>query len=270
MPVQRQERSYSVAAAEKALRVLDAFVTPPHQFTLTEVAHLAKVSTNQAFRLLQTLVGARYVVQEPVTRSYRLGPRLFGLVGALYSADPLLSAASDALTWAHRQTGETIAFFETDGEDIVCLDVRESDHPLLIAGSIGSRENTLHAGAVGKLVLSFQSEEAVNDYLHRRSPLETFTSRTPSTPEAVLAEIRTIRERGYSVSEEEIADGMYGTAAPVFDRTGRFAAIVNLSAPISRASPDLRDRHRDVMVEAARRISSHLGYRQLQRGGISA
>jgi DNA-binding IclR family transcriptional regulator len=267
---QQGERSYSVAAAEKALRVLDAFVNPPHRFSLTEVANLAGVSTNQAFRLLQTLVGAGYVVQDPETRSYRLGPHLFGLVGALYRGDALLAAASDVLTWVQEETGETVALMALDGDETVCVDVRESGHPLLVSAAIGSRAGDLHAGAVGKLILSTWSDERVAGLLANNTPLKRFTANTPVTADAVLAEIRTIRERGYSVSDEEIADGMYGIAAPIVDRTGRFTAALSLSAPVSRANPEQRIRHRDAIVEAGRRISSNLGFRPQQRGGISA
>jgi IclR family acetate operon transcriptional repressor len=267
---QQVERSYSVAAAEKALRVLDAFVNPPHRFNLTDIANLASVSTNQAFRLLQTLVGAGYVVQDPESRFYRLGPRLFGLVGALYRGDALLVAGTDVLTWAHRETGETVALIVPDGDETICLDVRESAHPLLVSATVGSRSSDLHTGAVGKLILSARPDGVIHDFLSRHVPLKRYTDKTPVTIDAVLAEVRAIRELGYSVSDEEIAEGMYGIAAPVLDRTGQFVAAVTLSAPITRANPDQRARHRDVMVEAGRRISMNLGFRAQQRGGVSA
>jgi DNA-binding IclR family transcriptional regulator len=133
------ERSYSVAAVEKALRVLTVFADSPHRFTLSEIAARAGVSTNQAFRLLQTLVGVGFAQHEVESRLYGLGSRVFGLVGALFHGDPLVVAAAEVLSWTFAETGETVALIAQDGDETICVDARESVHPLLVAASIGSR-----------------------------------------------------------------------------------------------------------------------------------
>jgi DNA-binding IclR family transcriptional regulator len=256
------ERSYRVAAVEKALLVLDAFAAPPHHFGLTELSGRTGLSTNQTFRLLQTLVAARFVRQEPESKLYSLGPRLFGLVRALFHGDELLLAAREALEWAQSRTGETVALIARDGEDgSVCVDVRESDHPLLVAASVGSRSPGLHAGAAAKILLAARDDEAVDRYLACHQPLARFTARTLTSPAAIRAEIETVRARGYAVSDEEVAEGMYGIAAPIRDRRGTVAGAITLSAPLARAGEVERTLHREAMVEAARRISTNLGYR---------
>jgi IclR family KDG regulon transcriptional repressor len=260
--IERPERTYSVAAVEKALRVLEVFAAPPHRFILTEVAARSGLSTNQAFRLLQTLTGAGYVRQEAETKVYCLGHRLFGLVGALFHGDALLVAAGDVLTWVHERTGETVALIVPDGEDTICVDVRESAHPLLVAATVGTRSNHFHAGAVGKLFLAARDDAAIDAYLAAHAPLRPLTDRTPVTAEAVRAEVRAARAQGYATSEEEVAAGMYGIAAPVRDRRGAVVAAITLSAPLSRASEAERCVHREVVVEAGRRVSGNLGYRE--------
>jgi DNA-binding IclR family transcriptional regulator len=229
---------------------------------LTEVAARTELSTNQAFRLLQTLAGAGYVRQETETKVYSLGHRLFGLVGALFHGDALLVAAGDVLTWVHERTGETVALVAADGDDTICLDVRESSHPLLVAATVGTRSNHFHAGAVGKVLLAAWDDEAIDAYLATHSPLRRMSARTPVTVEAVWAEVRLARVQGYAVSEEEVAAGMYGIAAPVRDRRGAVVASITLSAPLSRVGEEERCLHREVVVEAARRVSGNLGYRE--------
>jgi len=259
--VEQAGRTYSVAAVEKALRVLEVFGAAPHRFNLTEVAARTALSTNQVFRLLQTLVGTGFVRQEPETKVYSLGPRLFGLVGALFHGDALLVAAGDILTWAHERTGETVALIVPNGDETICVDVRESPHPLLVAATVGSRSDHLHAGAVGKLLLAARDDAAIDRYLVEQAPLRGFTARTPATPDAVWAEVRCTRAQGYALSDEEVAEGMYGIAAPVRDRRGTVAAAITLSAPLTRAGESERTLHRQVVIEAGRRISESLGYR---------
>lgn len=259
---ERSDRTYSVAAVEKALRVLEVFAATPYRFSLTEVAARASLSTNQTFRLLQTLAGAGYVRQESETKMYRLGPRLFGLVGALFHGDALTVAAGDALTWVHERTGETVALIAPDGDETICLDVRESAYVLLVAASVGSRSDHLHAGAVGKVFLAARDDAEIDRYLAEHAPLHRFTARTPVTSDTVRIEVAAIRAQGYAISDEEVAIGMYGIAAPIRDRRGGVVAAIILSAPMSRASEEERRVHREVVVEASRRVSVNLGYRE--------
>ena len=127
-------------AVEKALKVLDVFGEQPHHFTLSEVSARSGLSANQAFRLLQTLTAAGWVRHLPDSRYYSLGPRPYGLVRALFHGDELVVASREPLQWAYGQTGETVAVIARDSAGgSICVDVRESEHPLMIAQSIGAR-----------------------------------------------------------------------------------------------------------------------------------
>ena len=256
------DRTYRVAAVEKALRVLDAFGSPPYRFGLTELSARTGLSTNQTFRLLQTLVATGWARQEPETKLYNLGQRAFGLVAALFQGDELVVAAREALQWAHEQTGETVALIVPDGDDgDLCVDVRQCEHPLLVAAGLGSRVGHLHAGAAAKVLLAARGDAAVERYLATHQPFERLTARTLVTPESIRAEIQTVRALGLAVSDEEVAEGMYGVAAPIRDRRREVVAAITLAAPVSRAGPAERDCHRSAVVEAGRRISHNLGFR---------
>jgi DNA-binding IclR family transcriptional regulator len=124
------------------------------------------------------------------------------------------------LAWAHELTSETVALMVPDGDDAICVDVRESAHPLLVAAFVGARAECLHAGAVGKLFLAARDDAAIDRYLAEHAPLRRYTARTPVTPDAVWAELSSVRAQGYAVSDEEVEVGMYGIAAPVRDRRG--------------------------------------------------
>ena len=84
------------------------------------------------------------------------------------------------------------------------------------------------------------------------------------------ADLARVREQGYAVSDQEVAVGMYGVAAPIFDRKNRVTATITLAAPMLRAGPDERARHIFVITEAARRISANLGSRAVQTARNSA
>jgi len=256
------ERTYRISAVEKAFVVLGLFSTPPHRFTLSEISARTQFSANQSFRLLQTLVAVGYVRQIEDSKIYCLGHRAFGLVPALFNGDELILASREALDGVHAQTGEIVSLVVLEGDQsTICLYVRDdSDSPIVPAG-IGSLSGHLHAGAVGRVLLAYSDDAAVDRYLDHNEPLHTFTDRTPKTREEVWRFIREIRTQGIAVSDGEVASGMYGIAAPIRNRTGAVVAGITLAATISRSAPEDRERHRALLTEAAKRISSNLGYR---------
>lgn len=266
--VDATERTYRISAVEKAFAVLDLFSSPPHRFTLSEISARTLLSANQTFRLLQTLVAVGYVRQIEDSKTYCLGHRAFGLVPALFNGDDLILASREALDWVHAETGEIVSLVVLEGDQsTICLYVRDdSDSPIVPAG-IGSASEHLHAGAVGKILLAYCDDTAVSRYLDRNEPLHIFTDRTPKTRDEVWRSIHEIRAQGIAVSDGEVAPGMYGIAAPIRNRTGAVVAGITLAAPVSRSAEDARARHRTMLTDAAKRISSNLGYRAVKALG---
>src|SRR5688500_5967259 len=91
------ERSYRISAVEKAFAVVDAFCDEPYRLSLAEVSARTGLSSNQAFRVLQTLVATGYVRQLPDAKQYALGPAAFRLVAPLLNADELFQASREVV-----------------------------------------------------------------------------------------------------------------------------------------------------------------------------
>src|SRR5215213_9878853 len=204
------ERSYRISAVEKAFAVVDAFCSEPYRLTLAEVSARTGLSSNQAFRVLQTLVAAGYVRQVQNAKQYALGPAAFRLVAPLLNADELFQASREIVDSFFDSTGEisSVSAFNR-GEETVCIYVRLNEQPFVIPTAIGVSSNDLHAGAVARTLLA-------------------------------------------SRSDAEIDEGMYGIAAPVFDRRGALVAAVSLVAPLVRAGAAERERHLALLLDAAK------------------
>lgn len=251
---------YRVDAVAKALTILDVFIAPPHRFTLTEISRRSGLSTNQTFRLLQTLVEGRFISYEPDTRSYTLGLHLFRLTGALRNSDDLLRLGAPILLWARDASGETANLVVKDGEDgAVSIAARESKQELHATASRGAWQ-PLHAGASPKLLLALRDEALIDRYLAAHQPLPAYTPHTITDPDTLRAELRAIRERGYAVSQQENRTGACAVAAPVFDRRGAVLAAFSLTAPLARFAAADRDRHIALALTAAQRLSAQLGH----------
>jgi DNA-binding IclR family transcriptional regulator len=256
------ERSYRISAVEKAFAVVDAFCDEPYRLSLTEVCARTGLSSNQAFRVVQTLIASGYVRQIPDAKQYALGPAVFRLIAPMLNADELFQASREVVDSLFEATGEisSLSAFVND-ESSVCVYVRLNEQPFAIPTAIGASSNDLHSGAVARTLLASRSDAEIEVLLDAREPLKTFNAHTLTDRAAIRDAIRETRANGYTVSNEEIVEGMYGIAAPVYDRRGGLVAAVSLVAPLARAGVAERERHLALLLDAAKRISTNLGYR---------
>ena len=250
---------YTVAAVTRAIELIDAFMQPPHRFGLTELSKAAGQSKNQTFRLLQTLADENVVVMDPDTKRYSLGYRILEWGVMAHKGSPLAVAASPVLDRLAEEVGETIVL-TARGSDLscICVDKRESEtHALQITARVG-RRIPFHAGAGSKCIFAHSCPEFIQEYLKAASPLERYTDRTITDPEALLRELESIRQQGFSISDEDIDPGASSIAAPITDHTGNVIAAVSIASPATRFTEEDIQVRQKAVKEAARDISQQM------------
>jgi DNA-binding IclR family transcriptional regulator len=77
---------------QKGLAILETMAMDARELSLAEVASLTGLEKSRACRLLQTLAGTGYVVQDPKSRRYRIGLRTLELSSGILSNMPLYRA----------------------------------------------------------------------------------------------------------------------------------------------------------------------------------
>jgi IclR family acetate operon transcriptional repressor len=111
----------------------------------------------------------------------------------------------------------------------------------------------LHCSALGKVLLAFGAARMP------AGPFEARTSRTITSRAALAAELATVRERGYAVTDEELEPGLVAVAAPVFAGGASAIAAVSVSAPAVRLTAGLIPVTAAACVSAADGLSAMLG-----------
>jgi IclR family transcriptional regulator, acetate operon repressor len=220
------------AVSERALQLLEIIAQaeqPPSLNDLVERVALPKATTHRFVSLLETLGFAR---RTPDGRRYEAGHRLTAL-----AIDVMRNSLSQAprraiLASLVREIGETCNITVLDGSELVYLDRVESDWPLQIRLSVGSRV-PLHCTASGKLFLSLASPSLRNALIESH-PLQRHTSRTIIDPARLNVELDKIRQTGIGTDNEEFIDGMAAAAVPVLDSRGKICAAVAVHGPTSR------------------------------------
>lgn len=90
--------------------------------------------------------------------------------------------------------------------------------------------------------------------------IEKRTPHTTTDPETLAVELKKIRREGVAFGLQEWNLGMCAVAAPVFDAGGQVRASLAIVAPDERLGPPERESHATAVIEAARLVSSALGY----------
>ena len=81
----------------------------------------------------------------------------------------------------------------------------------------------------------------------------------PGEARRALAELALTRQRGYSVDEESVREGVYAFGAPVFDASGQAVAAISVCFNKAMLGSDQGERHRVVALRVAQTLSQRLG-----------
>jgi len=241
----------------KGLTLLEAVAAARDDVGVTELARATRFSKATVFRFLDTLVQAGYLEQDPHTSRYRLTQRLRQVAMRTPAPPSISDAARPILRRLVEKTGETAYLAVLSGTECLFLDRVDSDHPLRVHTTSGSRY-PLHVGAASKALLAFQADQQLLEstlaHLHAVTP-HTITSRT-----RLLRDLATIRERGYAISQSEWREGISAVAAPARDIAGRVVAALAISGPTSRLPMKELTSVAPHVVRAGLALSSSLGW----------
>ena len=154
---------------------------------------------------------------------------------------------------------ESVVLSVLDGTDCVYVAVRNSLRPLGLAFNVGMRLPA-HLTGTGKAMLAWLPRRTL-DALLPDGPLERLTDHGPRSTEQLHVELALIRERGYSVDDECVRQGVLSFGAPVFDSAGAVVAGIGMCINKAQLARDGADTHHAAVMRVARTLSTRLGAR---------
>jgi DNA-binding IclR family transcriptional regulator len=226
---------------------------------LAEVCAGLKLHKSTGHRLLTVLEQNRFVEKSPSTGRYRLGLRLFELGSKAIASLDLREQSRPHLNMVLQETEETVHFCLFDQGEVLYIEKMEPQRSVRMSSSIGRRAPA-YCTAVGKAILA-ELPVAEVDVIINRSGLKTITKNTLTTPEALLAELKVIRERGFAVDDEENEVGVRCVGAAVRDYLGRPVAALSVSGPAFRVSKARVLIIAKPVMRAAAALSAELGFK---------
>jgi DNA-binding IclR family transcriptional regulator len=138
------------------------------------------------------------------------------------------------------------------------VDKLRGDRALEILLSACGRRLPAYCSGVGKVLLASRPSDEIRE-LFRQQSLVPFTPNTITNLDRLQEELEQVRRQGYAYDREEATIGLCCAAAPIRDADGTTIAAMSLSVPAYRFYPQ-QQRLTTGIVQAARRVSSRLGY----------
>ncbi|HBH57672.1 MAG TPA: IclR family transcriptional regulator, partial [Arthrobacter bacterium] len=141
-----------------------------------------------------------------------------------------------------------------DSDMVIYVAQVPSMHSMRMFTEVGRRAHT-HDTGVGKAILAQLDDEVVRGIVSR-SGMPTPTSKSIGDIDALLADLKLIRERGYSIDEEEQELGVrcFAMAVP----NAPTPSAISVSGPITRVDQSFADRAVPLLRQAAMAISAEL------------
>ena len=231
-PDRRHQRNY-IKTLERGLRALEAFTPVSPVLTLTELSRRLGLGPGTAIRFAYTLEHLGYLRREPATGAYRLTSRVLDLGRAVHPQADLRIVAQPYMEALGQAVEETVSLAVRDGAEIVVLAQVESPRPVTVRGRLGERQPA-HCTAQGKVLLAAMPEPELRALL-QSVRLAAFGPRTLTSPAALLAELRRVRQRGFAFNNDEMDAGLRAVAVPITAGDQAVAAL-SIDVPAGRHS----------------------------------
>lgn len=138
---------------------------------------------------------------------------------AWLASTPLARSAQPVLRHLSEMLNESCSIATLDGDDILYIARASSSRIMTIDLDIGSRLPAW-ATSMGRVLLSHQPEEKLNDMLARVTMIR-YTPQTVDSVAKLRAELKRVHQQGYALNDQELEMGLRSLAVPLFNAQGQ-------------------------------------------------
>lgn len=249
--------SYAVQSVHRGVDILVALRAGPR--TVTELARDTGLAKGTAFRIVSSLGHRRFVVKEPGSNRYMLGPGLLPLVYEIHSSFGWIGAfAGDVLEQLWKRTGETVTIHVRMGAERICVVEHPSPKPIRYTAPIGSSA-PISVGSAGKVLLAAMDPDDFAKLVNEL-PLDPITENSITDRARLIEEVELARERGWATSAGERVPGSSAVSVPIHIADLGSMGVIALSVlgPADRIPPERIEEYLPLLIDSAAKIEKQL------------
>ena len=220
-----------VKSLKKALDILDCFTLERPELGITELSTLLSLNKSNVHNIVSTFEACGYLEQNPESEKYRLSLKILQLAHIASRNMSFQSIVHKAVNELAETFDEIVYFGKPDGENVMYMDGGFPEKVYNVRWVQGMTA-PLVCTSIGKAILAYMPEEFICRVLEK--PLEKFTEYTITDPEKIHAQLKHIKECGYSEDRMEHEYGIKCVGVPVFNNYGKLIGALSTTGPSLR------------------------------------
>lgn len=244
-----------MSSIKRSVQVLDLLARKAPLGVRAVAQHL-QLPLGSVHRILLDLEDEDIVERTP-GNEWELSYRLMGITGLQLERIEFPRLARGYAEKIAEETRQTVNINALSGMNGVCIDKVRGSEGMQLDLRIGSR-GPLHCGGAGKAMLAYMSPADRERVLTH--PLAALTALTITDPAKLRAEIESIRQRGYSLDNDEVVVGVHCVGMPILDRSGRAVGAMSISGAAPKVPGPALDALVAKLGDATEHVSRRLGY----------
>jgi IclR family pca regulon transcriptional regulator len=257
--VHRNHHAYFVPGLQRGLMVLETIAAAGRPLSVSEIGARLSLTRSAVFRLVYTLRHMGFLELLDSTKLFGLGPRVLNIGFAFLASRDIIEIARSDLELLRDRTGVSSHLAIRDARDVLFLSCVQTRSGFLSNMNVGTRMPA-YASPMGWLLLSDLPGREIAA-LFDGVDFAPLTEQTPPNIAALAHRIADAAVAGHVVSRGIMEAGGSSVSAPVFDKTGRVVAAIDISGPDSAFDVERMDRfYVTEVMAAAHRISIRLGF----------
>lgn len=247
-----------VSAVERAMRIIELLSATPHGAHITDLSRELGINKALVFKILTSLVVARYVYKDEASQTYRVSSKLLATAFRYLMQLDIYDALLPILRQLAADTGELAELIWLQHGRLVIVAKAESPRRVKVVDYLGEEQH-LHATASGKVYLAGLPEDAALDLLRERG-MPQLHDNTITDLEQFRAELARVREQGYATNVQETGPEVVAVAAPITASAGLGKDAGRVVGAVSVVAPAFRQVYRDLrVIQLTRAAAAEIG-----------
>lgn len=215
-----QMTGHGIQSLELGIHILKKISEVDNPLSITEISEMCDISKSKLHRYLTSLCRTGFL-QRNSSLQYSLGPALVAIGNNAANSANIKDLARPTLIKLRELLNETVFLSIWEGNGPFPIEIEESRRHVNIGIKVGYKTSIILTTS-GRLFTAFLPEQATKDSLQKELLEHNFD------PVAFNKELETIREKGYSITEESLIPGIVAVGCPVFGKNNKIIATISI------------------------------------------
>jgi DNA-binding IclR family transcriptional regulator len=245
-------------ALAKALLLFSQFGTQHPERSVTDLSQATGLSKSSISKILREFRAQGFLVQDPVSRRYRVGPQALAVGAGYFAGSDLVRCADGVMQKLAKRTDGTATLNVVCDSRVLFVKARNGGRRPAFSWPVGSYI-PVHATAAGKIAAAFAAPHVAKPMI-ADAKLRSFTPSTICEVGTLMQQLSEIRRVGIACTFGESTYGVAAVATPIHDCDDKVVGAISVLLPLERARESAHGTVvADAVRAAARDVSREIG-----------